>query len=92
MNNSIVDLVNNQRNNVSLANNPQIQQLKAAMSQVQSCPNPQAMLQNIISQNPNLSAIINMARGRGMSMEQLGRMLAQQRGVNYDELLDALRN
>ena len=87
-----MDLVNNQRNNVSLVNNPQIKQLKAAMSQVQSCPNPQAMLQNIISQNPNLSAIINMARGKGMSMEQLGRMLAQQRGVNYDELLDALRN
>ena len=62
------------------------------MSQVQSCPNPRAMLQDIISQNPNLSAIINMAQGKGMNLEQLGRMLAQQRGVNYDELLDALRN
>ena len=62
------------------------------MSQVQSCPNPRVMLQSIISQNPNLSAIINMAQGKGMSLEQLGRMLAQQRGVNYDELLDALRN
>ena len=58
------------------------------MGQVRSMTNPQAF----ISQNPTLRNIMSMAQSRGMSLEQFARVLAQQKGVDINNLFHQLKS
>lgn len=58
------------------------------MGQVRGMTNPQAF----ISQNPALRNIMSMAQSRGMSLEQFARVLAQQKGVDINNLIHQLNS
>lgn len=60
------------------------------MQQVKSAQNPQAVLAQILQNNPN-TAIIANALHNGTSLESLARSIAQQRGINIDELIRQLQ-
>lgn len=70
-------------------NNPQMQQIKNLMHQMQNIPNPQAALQQLVMSNPYLSNIINLSNG---NLEQAARSLASQRGIDINTLLQELQS
>lgn len=70
-------------------NNPQMQQIKNLMHQMQNAPNPQAALQQLVMSNPYLSNIINLSNG---NLEQAARSLASQRGIDINTLLQELQS
>ena len=73
-------------------NNPQIQQIKNMMKQMQSASNPQVFLQNMIAQNPVMQQAFNAMRMSNASPQQFAQMLAQQKGVDLNALIQALQS
>lgn len=62
------------------------------MQQVRFSQNPQATLQNMIMQNPNIQNIVNALRMSGSTPQQFAQMLAQQKGVDLNALLNELQS
>ena len=60
------------------------------MNQVKSAANPQQMLQSIVAKNPQLQTFMNLAHNNGVSLEQVAKMLAQQKGVDINTLINEL--
>lgn len=71
--------------------NPQMQQIKNLMRTVQMSANPQFALQQIINQNPNLKNILNLANSNGVNLQQLFYTMAQQKGVDPQQVLRDLQ-
>lgn len=63
---------------------PQINQMKSMMSAVQ---NPQAMVNQLLQQNPQVQQIISQYG----SVDRAIDTLCQQRGINTQEFMNALR-
>ena len=72
--------------------NQSIQQIKNMMSMVQMSANPQMALQNIVNQNPNLQNILNLANSNGANLQQVFYNMAKQKGVNPEDVINALRS
>ena len=72
--------------------NQSIQQIKNMMSMVQMSANPQMALQNIVNQNPNLKNILNLAGSNGANLQQVFYNMAKQKGVNPEDVINALRS
>jgi hypothetical protein len=64
--------------------------IKNLMHQVRAAQNPQQMLQSIIAKNPQLQSFMNLAHNNGVSLEQVARMLAQQKGVDINTVINEL--
>lgn len=60
------------------------------MHMVQMSQNPQAELANLIRNNPNSAAISNMLQN-GSSLEQIARNMAQQNGIDINNLINQLQ-
>ena len=71
--------------------NPQMQQIKNLMRTVQMSANPQLALQQIINQNPNLKNVLNLANSNGVNLQQLFYTMAQQKGVDPQQVLRELQ-
>ena len=71
--------------------NPQMQQIKNLMHTVQMSANPQLALQQIINQNPNLKNVLNLANSNGVNLQQLFYTMAQQKGVDPQQVLRELQ-
>lgn len=72
--------------------NQSIQQIKNMMNMVQMSANPQMALQNIVNQNPNLKNILNLAGSNGANLQQIFYNMAKQKGVNPEDVINALRS
>ena len=70
--------------------NPAIEQTRALMQMVKNSPNPQAALAQLLQTNPNTAAISNMLRN-GDSLEGIARSMAQQRGIDINQLINQLQ-
>ena len=70
----------------------QIQQIKNLMSAVQMSTDPNAALANIINQNPNLRNLVMLAKSNGADLQQVFYALAQQKGVNPNDVINILRS
>ena len=68
MSNSILDLVNSQRNSQQLPQGTQM--VKNLMAQMRNSQNPQAILQNIAKQNPNFNNVLNAIQMSNLSPQQ----------------------
>lgn len=75
---------------INLANNPAIQQLKQMMNMLNGAQNPQAVLQQVAQQNPQLAQVMQMCNGK--NPQQVFYQMCQQRGINPDEILNALKS
>ena len=73
-------------------NPQQIQRIKNLMSAVQMSTDPNAALANIINQNPNLRNLVMLAKSNGADLQQVFYTLAQQKGVNPNDVINALRS
>lgn len=73
-------------------NPQQIQQIKNLMSMVQMSADPNAALANLINQNPNLRNIVMLAKSNGSDLQQIFYALAKQKGVNPNDVMNALRS
>lgn len=73
----------NQSQNLSLPNN-----IKQMINMFKGMKNPQAMAQQMLSENPQLQTAIKMANG---NPEQAFRTMAKQMNVNPDEIINMLK-
>ena len=74
-----------------MQNNPQIQQLKAIMKQIQTSPNPQMALQNLIMNNPNFRNVRDLIQMSGGNLQQVAQFMANQKNVDLNALIQELQ-
>lgn len=71
--------------------NPQmINNIKSMMSIFNSGNNPQALLQNMVSQNPQFRNVMDMINGSNMSPKDFFMKTAKEKGLDPDEILKQL--
>lgn len=87
MNNLYQQLMGNQ--SPSLPNN--INQIKQMMNLFKGANNPQQLLMNLAKQNPQIQNVMNLVQNSGKSPKDLFYQMAQQKGVNPDDILNALK-
>ena len=87
MNNLYQQLMGNQ--GLSLPNN--INQIKQMMNLFKGANNPQQLLMNLAKQNPQIQNVMNLVQNSGKSPKDLFYQMAQQKGVNPDDILNALK-
>ena len=68
-----------------------LQQVKNMMATVRSASNPQAMLNMLAQNNPNLRQAMEYVNQYGGSPERAFYALCEQRGINPQQILDALK-
>lgn len=76
-----------QLNKTSLPNNS----IKQMMNLLKNSNNPQALLQMMINQNPQLQQVMNLINQNGGDAKQTFYALAKQKGVNPDDILNMLK-
>ena len=69
----------------------QIAPIKNAMNMVRSAGNPQMMLQQIMGNNPQYAQIMNIIQQNGGDARTAFYRMAEQMGVNADDILNALK-
>lgn len=82
------------RTQVSQTQMPQneyIQQLTNTLKVLKNSPNQQAMLQNLVLQNPRLKEAMNFIQ-QNKTPEQAFYNMARARGFNPDEILKAIKS
>lgn len=53
--------------------------------------NPQAFMQNILKQNPQMNAIFNQQKNSGLSMEQYARQYAKQNNIDINQYINNMK-
>ena len=66
---------------------PAITQVKQLMAQLKGMQNPQTML---LQQYPQLQSIVSLAQSKGISLQQVAQMVAQQKGYNLNSIINQL--
>ena len=70
-------------------NNPMMQRLKQTMQILKGVRNPQAMLEQAISSNPQLAEVLKNSNG---DYKKAFYDLAEKQGIDPDEILNAMKN
>ena len=68
-----------------------INRLKDMIRMVKTAKDPSGVMQEMINNNPQAKQIIEMAQQSGMSYKDLFYSLAQQQGVNPDDIINMLK-
>ena len=71
--------------------NPQMQQYKHLLNTMQGVQNPQSMLQQMASTNPQLKNVMQLVQSSGKSPKDVFYQLAQEKGVDPESILSQLR-
>lgn len=66
-------------------------QLKQTYNMLKNSNNPMQLIQNIAKQNPRMQQIMNMVNMSGRSPKELFYQMAQQRGVDPNQILNMFR-
>ena len=92
--NPILQQLNNSsvKNVASNGNNMfgNLKQIKNMVNMIKSAGNPQAMLESMTNNNPQLKEVMNIVKNSGGNPQQAFYNLAKQKGVNPDEVLNAV--
>ena len=70
--------------------NESIARVRNMMQQVQAAQNPQAMLAQMLQNNPNTAAIANMLKGGG-DLESMAKQMAAASGIDINQLIKQLQ-
>ena len=73
----------------SAAVNPLVDQIKRMAQMVNSARNPQQVLAHLAQNNPQVKSVMDLCQGR--NPEQVFRYMCAQRGINPDEVIQALK-
>lgn len=71
--------------------NPMTQKVKQMMGMLQGSQNPQAMLNQMVMSNPNLKQVMDIINQNGGDPQKAFYALAEQKGVNPQDVLDMLK-
>ena len=66
-------------------------QIKQMMNMIKTSSNPQMALNQLMQSNPQMKQVMDLVNTSGNSPEQLFYALAKQKGINPNEILDALK-
>lgn len=80
-----------QLNQQSLQNNGQLGQIKNMLNMLRNSSNPNAMLQSMINQNPQMKQVMNLINESGGDPKTAFYNKAKQMGVNPDDILNMLK-
>ena len=72
--------------NPSTMNGINMGQVKQIYNMLRYSNNPDALLNNLLSQNPQMAQAINLIRSNG-NYEQIFRNMCKERGINADEFI-----
>lgn len=73
----------------SMPVNPLINQIKRMAQMVNSVRNPQQVLAHLAQNNPQVKSVMDLCQGR--NPEQVFRNMCVQRGINPEEVVQALK-
>lgn len=62
------------------------------MAQMQQYSTPEIALQTLMNQNPLVKQIVEFARGRGVGLQQVAEIMAQQKNVDLAQLMKELQS
>ena len=85
MGNPMLNMLNNS------AISRQIQPLKQALNAIRASGNPQMMMNQILQQNPKYAQAMQLVRDNGGDPQKAFYSLANQMGVNGDEILNSIK-
>ena len=68
-----------------------LSQIKSMMNFVKSSGNPQAMLENLMQNNPNYQKVMQLVRDNGNDPQKAFYAYAQQLGVDPNEIINMLK-
>ena len=80
-----------QINGAAMRGNPKLQQIKQTLNVVRSARNPQAALMNVMGNNPQLRQVQNIVQQHGGDPMQAFRAMAEENGLDPDEILSMIR-
>lgn len=69
----------------------QMGQIKSMMQMVKAARNPQAMIQVMAQQNPKMQQVMQFVQQNGGDAKTAFYKLAEQQGVNPDDVLNMLK-
>lgn len=84
MQNPMLQALKNQPNN-------NLNQIKSMMNMVKSAGNPQAMLQALVQNNPQMRQVMTLINQSGGDPKTAFYRLAQEKGVDPQQILDMLK-
>ena len=73
----------------SMPINPLVSQIKRMAQMVNSVRNPQQVLAHLAQNNPQVKSVMDLCQGR--NPEQVFRNMCAQRGINPEEIIQALK-
>lgn len=71
--------------------NSNIGQIKSMMNMMRNSGNPQAMMQSLMSQNPQMKQIVDMVNQSGGDPQKLFYEEAKKRGIDPNQILDMFK-
>ena len=71
--------------------NPQLNQVRQMINAIKSARNPQAMLNQMIQNNPQVKGVMDYINQNGGDPQKAFYAMARQKGVNPDEILKMLK-
>ena len=69
-----------------------IAEIKQLMSQYKSIQNPQYIFDNLAQQRPEVKTIMALQQKNGVSLKQIAEIMAQQKGINLNNLIQQLNS
>ena len=69
----------------------QVRTIKQAMNLIRSSGNPQAMMQQILTSNPNYGKLQELIRDNGGDTQKAFYAMAEKLGVDPNEIISALK-
>ena len=72
--------------------NPGIQNLKSVMKKLKTLDNPTQTLSDLAQTNPSIKQILLLAQNKNMSLKYFYYMLAKEKGVDPEDILNQLKD
>ena len=72
-------------------NNPMIAKAKQMMNVIQTAQNPQAMLNQMIQNNPQLKQVMDVINQHGGDIDKAVRTVAEQNGLKPEDVMEMFR-
>ena len=72
-------------------NNPMMQNVRQMMGMLNSSQNPQAMMNQIMANNPNLKQVMDFINQSGGDPKKAFYALAEQKGIDPQEIFDLMK-
>ena len=79
-----------QINGAAMRGNPMMAKIKQMMNTVKMARNPQAALMGMASSNPQMQQVMDIVRQRGNDPMKAFREMAEENGLDPDELLSMI--